>query len=133
VDPNYAVYFADRLRSIEEFSRQAPNIENFGLVQPAVDSGRDLAASRNKTLRSDAQLFLLMAFQEFVSRPVQAVRPSVSLPDLAATIAHDVELIIERAIPLTVPNDDISVHNIVDATSGSWPSLQSASWQLWDT
>jgi hypothetical protein len=131
MNPDYEHYFDGRLGAITERMSEGFDTADVEPVRAAVDDGYRIAADYGVRLRSDAALFLLLAFQEFASNPVQAVRPEISREELAASIQQDVQTIVRRAASEAVEGE-ISSHGIVNATSASWDELRTGQWQLWD-
>jgi hypothetical protein len=131
MDQQFTTYFDDRLREVTEGFQAAVGPDSISIVESAVDLVRGVAADRGTPLRSDAASFLLLSFQEFVSRPMQVVRPDIGPNELSDAIVHDMSAIVARAADLA-DDRQISMHSIVNATSESWSELRSASWQLWD-
>ena len=92
-------------------------------VRQTIDGAAATAQEAGKILRDDARLLLLFAFNELVARPISTVRPGTE--NLEEYIDSDIRAITSRAIELS-ETDEVSAHNIVDATSGSWDSLLTA-------
>jgi hypothetical protein len=140
MDPAYESYFANRIAQVRRIGPTAilpfartvrPTRTAFSMVSDAIPDAEAEARSSGSVLRGDAQLLLVLAFQELVARPVDAVRPG-STGDLSASIRGDILTITQSAIRRN-EGRDVSAHAIVDSTSELWSQLRTASWGLWDS
>lgn len=139
MDPLYESYFADRVAEVRRIGSRAnfpvarvsiPTRRAFNMVSDAIPNAEVAARANGSPLRGDAQLLLLLAFQELVARPVAVVRPDLVV-ELSAAIDADMLTIAQSAAQRS-EGQEVSAHAIVDATSGAWSQLRTSSWNLWD-
>jgi hypothetical protein len=100
------------------------------LVLGALSQAEQTAVAMNRRLRDDARLLLFVTFCELVAMPILQVRPEVGA-DLGSDVAHDMSLIVGRAVT-TTDELELSSHAIFDAISSLWPEFLSAKHKVWD-
>ena len=138
MDQAYEPYFTNRVALVRGIgSKISPALVDWNIefnvqemVSNALTSAQQMAESNGTVLRGDAQLLLLLAFQELVARPVTTVRADFTA-GLPQAISADMQTITQSAVERN-GNREISAHAIVDATSQLWPQLHTAQFNVWD-
>ena len=157
MDPVYEHIFDDlyNVQSDRDYPDRARIFEagNFASDEPVTavrrtidDADRELVATRDLRLRSDARYFLLLNLSEMVVRPIQMrtgappfAGPSNELDDI---LRADVNLLVSDAArrhnerqrslaEVRRPEREISGHSVVEALAANWTRLKLNSYRVW--
>lgn len=118
----------------ERASQRRNAAASLGIVNEAIERGVSRALGGNKSLRSDARLFLFVSLHQMVALPLMDDRANRRFgeTDLRNKLADDVETILAAAADKEEGRKDIAASHIVKGTADVIDKLNLKDWRLWE-